>query len=388
MICMSGPRLDTSLELLVERVAELKAPAVLATIVATAGSTYRKAGARMLLESDGTITGLLSGGCFEQDIREHASKVFATGMARGIEYDMRGDADLLFGIGAGCEGAMRILLEPASLGSVATRALIGAGRVTAEGEPAILAIVHEGPNAALGTRLWPTPADMPLDPPLADACADALLTATSHRLCWDHGQSAREAWIQHLAPPPKILLCGGGLDAEPLVAHLRMLRFQVTVAEHRPAYALAARFPGAKVILGPAAELATRIDLGQYFAAIVMSHHLHSDAAYLRALAASTLPHIGLLGPQPRRARLMAELGDAAASLAPRLRGPVGLDLGAVTPEGIALAIAAELHALAAGRNGGPCSRPPLGEGYGGRVENDSVVSRSRSTASSFIATS
>jgi xanthine/CO dehydrogenase XdhC/CoxF family maturation factor len=88
-----------------------------------------------------------------------------------------------------------------------------------------------------------------------------------------------------------------------------------------------------------------------------MSHHLASDEAYLRALArAGTPDYVGLLGPRIRRERLLADLGADAGALAGRLRGPVGLDLGAATPEGIALAIAAELHAWAAGRRGGPCT--------------------------------
>jgi xanthine/CO dehydrogenase XdhC/CoxF family maturation factor len=91
--------------LVAERLAEIRASAVLATIVATEGSTYRKNGARMLLESDGTIIGLLSGGCLEEDIHEHASIVRESNTARIVEYDMRRDEDLVFGIGAGCEGA-------------------------------------------------------------------------------------------------------------------------------------------------------------------------------------------------------------------------------------------------------------------------------------------
>jgi xanthine/CO dehydrogenase XdhC/CoxF family maturation factor len=133
-----------------------------------------------------------------------------------------------------------------------------------------------------------------------------------------------------------------------------MLRLRVTVTDHRPAYVAPERFPGARVLLGAAVDVATRVDLADCFAAVVMSHHLVSDEAYLRVLVDAPVRHVGLLGPRPRREKLLAALGPLAARLQPRLRGPVGLDLGAVTPEGIALAIAAQLHALAAGRPGGP----------------------------------
>jgi xanthine/CO dehydrogenase XdhC/CoxF family maturation factor len=98
------------------------------------------------------------------------------------------------------------------------------------------------------------------------------------------------------------------------------------------------------------AELRGQVDPDAFDAAIIMSHHLQSDRHYLRTLAASGLRYIGLLGPRARRERLLADLGSNAAAAASRLYGPVGLDLGADTPQGIALAIAAEIHAVLKGR--------------------------------------
>ena len=94
-------RLDTSLELLLQRAPINAAARVLATVVATAGSTYRKPGARMLIMSDGSYLGLLSGGCLEADLKLHAQQVLESGVSRAVEYDMRGPDDILFGIGAG-----------------------------------------------------------------------------------------------------------------------------------------------------------------------------------------------------------------------------------------------------------------------------------------------
>ena len=128
-------RLDTSLELLLERAPADQISRVLATVVATAGSTYRKPGARMLIMADGSHLGLLSGGCLEADLKLHAQQVLESGVPRAIEYDMRGPDDILFGIGAGCEGAMRVLLEPAGPRSSAAAALATAGRATQAGQP-------------------------------------------------------------------------------------------------------------------------------------------------------------------------------------------------------------------------------------------------------------
>ena len=91
------------------------------------------------------------------------------------------------------------------------------------------------------------------------------------------------------------------------------------------------------------------MNLRNCFFAVVMSHHLLSDASYLEVLANSTVAHVGLLGPATRRDKLLAEIGGAGGLLASRLRGPVGLDIGAVTPEAIALSIVAQIYAVAAG---------------------------------------
>jgi xanthine/CO dehydrogenase XdhC/CoxF family maturation factor len=355
-------RLDTSLELLLERLDSDAAPRVLATVVATAGSTYRKPGARMLIMADGSCVGLLSGGCLEADLGIHAQQVLESGVPRAVEYDMRGPDDILFGIGAGCEGAMRVLLEPAGPGSLAAAALMSAGRATRDGMSTSLVAVHDSVDLALGTYS----AAPPLPAPLIAAALQALDDAASREFNLDapgHAVPARrlQAFIQFLAPPPHLLLCGAGPDAEPVVSIAQTLGWRVTAVDHRPAYvsALAARFPRAEVRLSEARLLRSIVDLDACHAAVVMSHHLPSDLAYLRELAEAGAPaYVGLLGPLSRRHRLASELGHAADKLQSRIRGPVGIDLGAVTPEAIALAIVSQIHAWLAGRPAAVTAQP------------------------------
>jgi xanthine/CO dehydrogenase XdhC/CoxF family maturation factor len=350
-------RLDTSLELLLERTPADATPKVLATVVATAGSTYRKPGARMLIMADGSSVGLLSGGCLEADLRIHAQQVLESGAPRAVEYDMRGPDDILFGIGAGCEGAMRVLLEPAGPGSMASAALLAAGRATRAGVPTSLVTVHESPDLPLGSYH----AAPPLPALLIAAADQAVDAAVSRELHLDAAGRGLKAFIQFLAPPPHLLLCGAGPDVEPVVSIAHALGWRVTVADHRPAYvdALAARFPRADVRLSEAALLRSTVDIDGCHAAVVMSHHLTSDLAYLRELAEAGAPaYVGLLGPMSRRERLASELGDAAEKLRYRIRGPVGIDLGAVTPEAIALAIVSQIHAWLAGRPAAATAQP------------------------------
>jgi xanthine dehydrogenase accessory factor len=340
-------RLDTSLELLLERAPAAHTARILATVVATAGSTYRKPGARMLIMGDGSYFGLLSGGCLEADLKLHAQGVLDSGVPRAIEYDMRGPDDILFGIGAGCEGAMRVLLEPAGPGSSAAEALAAAGRATHAGESTSLVAVHESAAFPLGTYA----AAPPLPSALIHAAAQSQSAGESRAMDSQEGGRRTRAFVQFLAPPPHLLICGAGPDAQPVVSAARALGWRVTVVDHRPAYAAAADFPGALVRLCDPRTLRSAVAVERCHAAVVMSHHLPSDAAYLRELAHAGVPgYVGLLGPEARRSRLAQELGPVAEELRFRVRGPVGIDIGAVTPEGIALAIVSQIHAWLAGR--------------------------------------
>ncbi|MEP6883272.1 MAG: XdhC family protein [Gammaproteobacteria bacterium] len=340
-------RLDTSLEMLLEHAPATMSPRVLATVVATAGSTYRKPGARMLIMADGSYLGLLTGGCLEADLKLHAQEVLDSGVPRAVEYDMRGPDDVLFGIGAGCEGAMRVLLEPAGAGTPAASALEAAGGATQAGQSASLVSVHESATVPLGTYLVAAP----LPSTLLNAAAQSLIDGASRGLDWHDGGGRSRAFVQFLAPPPHLLICGAGPDAQPVVSAARALGWQVSVVDHRPAYAVAADFRGAAVRLCDPALLRSVVAIERCHAAVVMSHHLYSDAAYLCELARAGAPaYVGLLGPEVRRNRLTQELGPLAEQLAFRLYGPVGIDIGAVTPQGIALAIVSQIHAWLAGR--------------------------------------
>ncbi|MEO8017717.1 MAG: XdhC family protein [Pseudomonadota bacterium] len=307
-------------------------PLVLATVVRTGGSTYAKPGAQMLIASDGEYAGLLSGGCLEGDLRECARDVAASGKGRMVSYDLRSTTDQLFGLGAGCEGAMDILLtcvaaqqrwEPLATMAASFRAAV----------PQSFAYVIATTDAAfpLGFAF-----------PIGDASAAV---------------PGVELFITAVTPPPHLLLLGGGPDACPVATLAAFLGWRVTVVEHRSAYLRPERFPPATTLVeAHPAECAAAVALDGFAAAIVMSHHLDSDLHYLRALAASRVPYVGLLGPAARREKLLGDLGAHGEALRGRLRAPVGLDIGGRTPESIALSIIGEVHAALAGRGGRPFS--------------------------------
>jgi xanthine dehydrogenase accessory factor len=308
-------------------------PLVLATVIRTGGSTYAKPGAQMLIAADGEYAGLLSGGCLEGDLREHARGVAATGQARIVSYDLRSTTDQLFGLGAGCEGAMDVLLSRVSAAeNWQPLARMAESYRAAREQRFAFVVVSTDPDYPLGVSLPLAGRDLPQ-------------------------RSGVEWFVAAVAPPPHLLLLGGGPDARPVATLAAFLGWRITVVEHRAAYLVSERFPPlTRLVETRPADVTAAVTLAEYSAAIVMSHHLDSDLHYLRALAGSTVPYVGLLGPAARREKLMSDLGDAAVALRPRLRAPVGLDIGGRAPESIALSIVAEVHAALEGRAGRPFS--------------------------------
>ncbi len=337
----------------------------LGVLVHTAGSTYRKPGAMLLIADGGEYAGLISGGCLEGDLGERARAVIETGRAALVTYDLRNADDLVWGLGLGCEGAMHILLlrvgpreewQPLAhlAAALAAHTPTAIGLVTESGDqevPAGALLLPQAGGAsvaALPRSLSPAARAALLEPGTLAALAAA---PRSGAIAW--AQRPGAGWKLLLLPlslPPKLLLLGAGPDSLPLVDFAARLHWRVTLADHRPAYAVPSHFPAAeRVLLVQPEEIPEAVDLRQFTAAVVMSHHLPSDLAYLRALSASSLPYIGLLGPPARREKLLSELGSAAERLCSRLHAPVGLNLGGRAPASIALAIVAEIHAFVHG---------------------------------------
>jgi len=270
----------------------------LITVLSTEGSTYSKAGSQMLVNDEGDFQGMLSGGCLEGDLAERSKNVIASGVAEVITYDLRAD-DGVFGLGVGCEGALRMLIQPLS--------------ADAEYEPfaGLIEALEHAPHA---------------DMVLADA--------------------ESKIGVTRVMAPLRLLILGAGQDADPLITFAVALGWEVVVSDHRPAAIERLGDSGAAAVgCVPVKEVASHFDLGRFDAVIVMSHNLEADRDYLTTLADAPVDFIGLLGPPHRRDRLLREIGSPADKLDGRLRGPVGKQIGGRGPAAIALEIAAELQA-------------------------------------------
>ena len=325
-------------------------PLVLATVYETLGSTYSKAGHRILIAANGDYRGLVSGGCLEGDLAERARAALAADRPAAVTYDLRDAADEIFGLGVGCNGLLRVFLQPLqpALGfqpfAAIAEALVGRER-------AALATVIESSDRARpigATVLCSGDSQRAFGVEGAAAArlaerARRTLAGGAAELATDDGATVLFA---PLKPIPRLLVLGAGLDAVPLVAMAAELGWFVTVADHRPAYLARGGFGRAErsLLVEPGA-LARTLELADFDAIIVMSHHLATDRKYLAELAAIGTRYLGVLGPRARRARLLADLAEHASALRSRLRGPVGIDIGADSPESIALSILADLQA-------------------------------------------
>lgn len=353
------------------RAAAANEATVLATVVRVVGSSYGGVGARMLARVDGTTVGLVSGGCLESDLAGHARHVHATQRAAVVTYDTRADDDAVWGLGLGCNGLVDVLLEPLSAARAGDVAALLARALGADA-PRVLATVMAAPevdgaptvgaHALLGSD---DAADRAGDwgdgAVLAEASmhADEALAVGRRGLVRDC--AGAQVAFEVVTPAVRLLVCGSGPDAVPVVRFATQLGWDVSVIDHRPvAHAHPERFPDARVVeCADPLRLADAVPLTAHTTAVVMSHHFGRDTDYVQALLAAGVAYVGVLGPRSRTDRVLAELAargvapDARAAHGARLYGPVGLDVGGDGPEAIALAVIAEVSAVASGRSGG-----------------------------------
>jgi xanthine/CO dehydrogenase XdhC/CoxF family maturation factor len=342
----------------------------MATVVYVKGSAYRRPGARMLVTADGCSAGMISGGCLEDDVREHAGRVMASGEPRLFTYDTTSPADIVFGLGLGCNGVVKVLIEPVRQGDgsdLLTFFAMCHDRRQAGRIATVFASEDAPPAARLGARLlrWPdgTRTTNFDDPALRSMLHRALAATDGRRAAIrnlplpDGGRIG--VLLETIAPPVSLLVCGAGDDAIPLVQLAKQIGWHVTVADARPAYARPARFPAADaVICARPEDLAERSAIGPQTLAVIMTHSFIRDKELLGLLLPRPCRYIGILGPRVRTQRLVDELAQEGSHLdqasLQRIHGPAGLDIGAETPEEIAVAIIAEMRAVLGHRSGGP----------------------------------
>jgi xanthine dehydrogenase accessory factor len=314
----------------------------LATVVRAQGSAPRPVGATMVVAGDGEMAGSVSGGCVENDVVLHAIEALDTGEGRLVTYGIADDE--AFAVGLACGGTIEVLIRPAPGPEVRS----AAARLVAAERSGAVATVASGPDAGAVAVLdasGDTLAGGLPDEVAADVAADvpALVDIERSRML-RYGE--REVLVETIVPEPQLVVFGAVHIAQPLCAMARIAGFRVTVTDPRPAFATPERFPEAsRVLPGQPADVVAGLDLDRRTYAVVLNHDARHEDPVLVALLRSEARYIGAMGSRRTHAlRLdrMREAGFGEADLE-RIHGPIGLDIGAVAPAEIAVAILAEM---------------------------------------------
>lgn len=337
--------------------------AILATVVDVVGSGYRRPGARMLIDENGYSIGTVSGGCLEADVLERAKRVLQTGEPTVITYDTTKDENSVFGLSMGCRGIVRILLEPIEQNHILTRTFQS---VFDYGWRQSMATIISSSRAVPGGRIFYSAIEqynfenLPNDvESLKDLQNDLLEFFRADKppevRNYQIGDDTFELFFENINPPLNLLLFGAGFDALPLVKFAKELGWCVWVIDHRAAYANAERLPEAdEIIVANSEDLDESLFNIENSVGVIMTHNYERDRNILRRLLDSKCLYVGALGPKKRTEKLLEEIGETySAERLEKLHAPVGLDIGAESPEEIALAVVAEICAVLSGRGGG-----------------------------------
>src|ERR1041384_1026001 len=356
-----------------------KSLSVLATVIDVRGSSYRLPGARMLIDGAGNTYGTVSGGCLEADLMTRAAWVRESGESEVFVYDTSINDDSVFGLNMGCRGVIRVLLEPADpklFELLRHRLSSREGGVVAT----LVSTAKGGSESRVGSRLLIDERGLvasdivaAAQAIIADDCFGALRTKTSTLNVYEFG----EVFIEYIAPPVPLVVFGAGHDAAPLIRFAKELGWHVTVVDHRAASSKLAQFSVAdNVIVARPQEAAGLVPIDKDTAAVLMTHNYAIDLELAEFLLRSPARYVGMLGPRSRAERMLADLSrigvDAGARAMKRAYAPIGIDIGAETPEEIALSIIAEICAVLAGRGAGML-RHRAGSIHGRADESDAA---------------
>ncbi|MEH2108154.1 XdhC family protein [Nostoc sp.] len=339
----------------------------LATVVKTQGSTYRRPGAKMLMTNTGRMIGTISAGCLENDVFMHTQQRMSSGEPIVVTYDNTASEDILWGFGLGCNGTVQVLIERLEREST-PNAIAFTQECFNKKHLGIIATVFAfegGVDVKLGSRLLVYPNGKIItdikDPNLVQSLlADTQTAFANQKSSVNNYQlplGSAEVFIEVIQPPTHAVIFGAGYDAVPVAQFAQALGWGVTVVDCRANEATKARFPmPCDVILSRREIVQKQIFIDAYTVAIVMTHNYLDDLEILKMLLASPARYIGVLGPKPRTERLLEDLRSQGivytTEQLKRLHGPIGIDIGADTPEGIAIAIIAEIQAVLTNRSG------------------------------------
>lgn len=341
---------------------------VLATVVHVKGSSYRGAGARMLVDEYGFMTGAISGGCLEGDALRKALHALDQDKNKLVTYDTSDEDDAVIGAQLGCNGIIQVLFEPINFEEKDNpvellRMAVKRGQPTAI--VSFFNLQKSKPQA--GTTLF---LDEKLDltgrindqailERVKTQVAQALDNQAHHFGLYQSENKSQHVFIEIITPPPTLVLVGAGNDAQVLAKMAELLGWDIIVADGRRSHANESRFMNScQVIVTEPGKILDEIDINETTAFVLMTHNFNYDLAVLKLLLREEkVPYIGILGPNKKYQRMLEDLEEEGIMLteegimltkeqSDKIYAPVGLQLGAETPAEIGLSILSEIQAV------------------------------------------
>jgi xanthine dehydrogenase accessory factor len=340
----------------------------LATLVHLNGSSYRRPGARMIVDEEGQLTGAISGGCLEGDALRKAVFCIHTQIPKLVVYDTSDEEDATIGIQLGCSGIIQVLFEPID-----------------ENDPLnpielLKKAIHKRQNTVLVTLYAPqikkgdtvgtsilledsgefhnNSTFQFVPETLMQDINETLTIKKSSFKSYNLNDHPFSAFLSFISPPISLVIVGAGNDAIPLQSIAETLGWEVTIVDGRHTYAKIERFSSAcQIVVSKPEKVLQQIPIDEKTVFVLMTHNYNYDYAILKALLSKNAPYIGALGPKKKLDNMITDLKAENIFLNERqkniLYGPVGLELGAETPAEIALSITAEIMSVMHNKKGG-----------------------------------
>lgn len=339
---------------------------VLATVVHVEGSSYRRPSARMLVDENGITTGAISGGCLEGDALRKALYALVQNKNTLITYDTSDEEDAIVGAQLGCNGIIQVLFEP--IDEDDEHNPISLLRQAVEKRKACVLVslfdLKNKKGEQGGTSLL-----------VADAVTGAIENQNlSDRVILDANQVIKEktslfreyvdgeihqnVFIEYFAPPVSLVIVGAGNDVQGLAKMAETLGWNIYVVDGRPTHAKQDRFaPSCQVIVAKPEAILENIPIDDQTAFVLLTHNYNYDLAVLKCLLDYyEVPYIGILGPKKKFRRMLDDLKEEGIDISKegmeKIFAPVGLEIGAETPEEIAISILSEIKAVLSGVEG------------------------------------
>lgn len=338
---------------------------LLATVVHVEGSSYRRPGARMLVDENGVMTGAISGGCLEGDALRKALLAIALARPRLVVYDTTDEEDAVIGVQLGCAGVIQVLFEPVDYTNPDNPVELLRKAVAGRSSAVVLTISFSGryDENHPGTFLLVKEDTVrygreSVFPDLEAEALFSLRSGVSRFITRQLTDTPANIFVEYLQPPVSLVVAGAGNDVIPVVKMADLLGWEVYVTDGRGTHAREDRFTSAcQVLVGKPEAVLEKICTDERTVFILMSHNFQYDKAMLRALLPLDIPYIGVLGPKKKLNRMLDDLRgegmDISDEMLKKVHGPTGLEIGAETPEEIALSILSEIQAVFSRRPGG-----------------------------------